>query len=183
MDYSPLGSSHHGILQPRILEQVAMPFSRGSSWPRDRTQVSCTAGRFFPVWDTRVTPTTAWQLPICLQAPQHWVLAQPVHCPSSTANLMFPNKNLRLSPLPKKKKCSVVLMFFQVWPKISIISPLLQPLCSVPLPFPVNLISIPTFLPSFFQRPISAQGIPPTSPTQYHSPSGVQHKSWLSNKP
>ena len=44
--YSP-GSSVHGILQARILEQVAMPFSRGSSWHRDQTQVSCTAGRFF----------------------------------------------------------------------------------------------------------------------------------------
>ena len=31
---------------------VAMPFSRGSSWPRDRTQVSCTAGRFFTIWAT-----------------------------------------------------------------------------------------------------------------------------------
>ena len=37
----------HGILQARILEGVAFPFSRGSSQPRDRTQVSCIAGRFF----------------------------------------------------------------------------------------------------------------------------------------
>ena len=37
----------HGILQSRILEWVAFPFSRGSSQPRDRTQVSCIAGRFF----------------------------------------------------------------------------------------------------------------------------------------
>jgi len=42
-----VGSSIYGILQARILEWVAIPFSRGSSWPRDRTQVSCTAGRFF----------------------------------------------------------------------------------------------------------------------------------------
>ena len=41
MDCSPPGSSVHGILQTRILEWVAIPFSRGSSWPRDRTQVSC----------------------------------------------------------------------------------------------------------------------------------------------
>ena len=40
MDCSPLGSSGHGILQARILEQVAIPFSRGSSQPRDWTQVS-----------------------------------------------------------------------------------------------------------------------------------------------
>ena len=42
-----------GILQTRILEWVAMPSSRGSSWPRDRTHVSCIAGRFFTVWPTR----------------------------------------------------------------------------------------------------------------------------------
>ena len=47
------GSSVHGILQARILEWVAMPFSRGSSQPRDRTQVSCMAGGFFTVWATR----------------------------------------------------------------------------------------------------------------------------------
>ena len=41
MDYSLLGSSVHGILLVRILEWIAIPFSRGSSWPRDQTQVSC----------------------------------------------------------------------------------------------------------------------------------------------
>ena len=44
MDYSLPGSSVHGILQARILEWVAIPFSRGSSQPRDRAQVSCIAG-------------------------------------------------------------------------------------------------------------------------------------------
>ena len=39
-DCSPPGSSVHGILQASILEWVAMPFSRGSSWPRDRTNIS-----------------------------------------------------------------------------------------------------------------------------------------------
>ena len=47
MDCSLPGSSVHGILQARILEWVAIPFSRGSSQPRDRTQVSCIAGEFF----------------------------------------------------------------------------------------------------------------------------------------
>ena len=49
MDCSPPGSFVHRILQARILEWVAMPFSRGSSRPRDRTQVSHIAGRFFTV--------------------------------------------------------------------------------------------------------------------------------------
>ena len=43
----------HGILQARILEWVAIPFSRGSSQPRDQTQVSHTAGGFFTSWATR----------------------------------------------------------------------------------------------------------------------------------
>ena len=47
MDCSPPDSSVHGILQARILEWVAMPFSRGSSPPRDQIQVSCIAGTFF----------------------------------------------------------------------------------------------------------------------------------------
>ena len=46
-DYSPPGSSVHGIFQARILEWVAMPSSRGSSQPRDQTHVSCVAGRSF----------------------------------------------------------------------------------------------------------------------------------------
>ena len=50
MDCSPPGFSVHGVLQARILEWVAVPFSRGSSQPRDRTQVSCIAGRFFTNW-------------------------------------------------------------------------------------------------------------------------------------
>ena len=44
MDCSLLGSSVHGILQARILEWVAIPFSRGSSQPRNQTQVSRIVG-------------------------------------------------------------------------------------------------------------------------------------------
>ena len=43
----------HGILQARILEWVAVPFSKGSSQPRDRTQFSCIVGGFFTIWATR----------------------------------------------------------------------------------------------------------------------------------
>ena len=53
MDYSPPGSSVHGILQARVLELVAISFSRGSSWPRDWIQVSRIAGRRFNLWATR----------------------------------------------------------------------------------------------------------------------------------
>ena len=44
LDCSPPGSSVHGISQARILEWVAISFSRGSSWPRDQTCISCIAG-------------------------------------------------------------------------------------------------------------------------------------------
>ena len=50
---SPPGSSVLGILQARIPQWVAIPFFRGSARPRNQTQVSCIAGRFFTVWVTR----------------------------------------------------------------------------------------------------------------------------------
>ena len=53
MDCSLLGSSVHGILQARPLEWVAMPFSRGSSPPRDQTSISDIASRFFTILTTR----------------------------------------------------------------------------------------------------------------------------------
>ena len=71
------GSSVHGTLQARILEWVSIPFSRGSSRPRDWTQVSRIAGGLFTVWATReptqrsahpVAPCTTQQLPAALSA-------------------------------------------------------------------------------------------------------------------
>ena len=53
MDCGLPGSSVHGIFQARILEWVSISFARGSSWPRDRTRVSRTAGRLFTIWATR----------------------------------------------------------------------------------------------------------------------------------
>ena len=59
MDCSLQGSSVHRILQAGILEWVALPSSRGSSWPKDQTGVSHTAGRLFIIWTTRELPTNA----------------------------------------------------------------------------------------------------------------------------
>ena len=53
MDCSPPGSSVHGIFQARVLEWVAISFSRGSSGLRDQTWVSCIAGGHFTIWTTR----------------------------------------------------------------------------------------------------------------------------------
>ena len=75
MDCSPPGSSVHGILQARILEWVAISSSRGSSWPRDWTYVSCIESRFLtteppvrsyillyplPISSTQVLHSTSW---------------------------------------------------------------------------------------------------------------------------
>ena len=79
MPYSPPGSFVHGILQARILEKAAVLFSRGPSWPRDQTWVSCTAARFFTIWATRDT------LP-CKGSSQTWVRSykwvSPQSCPT-----------------------------------------------------------------------------------------------------
>ena len=60
MDCSLPGSSVHGILQGRILEWVAILFSRGSSWLRDWIWVSRIAGRFFTVWAIREALCVLW---------------------------------------------------------------------------------------------------------------------------
>ena len=56
MDYRLPGSSVRGIFQARILEGVAILFSRGSSRPRDLIQVSCITDRFVTVWTTKGQP-------------------------------------------------------------------------------------------------------------------------------
>ena len=58
-DCSPSGSSVHGILQARILEWVALPFSRGSSQHRGWILVSRIVERFFTIWATRM-PKNTW---------------------------------------------------------------------------------------------------------------------------
>ena len=58
MNCSPPGSSVHGIFQARILEWVAIPFSRGFSQPRDQTHISHIAGRFFSALATHFSCET-----------------------------------------------------------------------------------------------------------------------------
>ena len=92
MDCSPPGSSAHGILQARILEWVVIPFSRGSSQPRDQTQVSQIAGRFFSIWATRDAPLStrnSSKCSICIIAfnsnnPKRWILPFPYFHPDFT---------------------------------------------------------------------------------------------------
>ena len=72
MDYSLPGSSIHGIFQARILEWVAIPLFRASFPPRDRTWVSCTAGRLFTIW---TTSWCCWAVAQCCPT-----LCNPTHC-------------------------------------------------------------------------------------------------------
>ena len=67
MDCSSPGSSVHGILQARILEWVAISFSRGSSRPWDQTQFSHTAGRLFTDWATREAQVCCFTSFLCSQ--------------------------------------------------------------------------------------------------------------------
>ena len=64
------GSSVHGILQARILEWVAIPFSRGSSRPRDQTCISCIGRQILHHWATREAPGGLW-------GPDHHLLLTP----------------------------------------------------------------------------------------------------------
>ena len=63
-DYSLQGSSVRGISQERILEWVTSSYSRGSSWPRDQTHISCTGKWAVYHWAT-------WEAPV-----QHWMMSE-----------------------------------------------------------------------------------------------------------
>ena len=112
MDCSLPGSSVHGIFQARVLEWVAISFSRWSSWPRDWTWVSRIAGRRFTIWadyqsskvllDYRASAHSTWATDTliiyvlvlvikCNQPPVfncslHWILS---HSASVTHSFVF----------------------------------------------------------------------------------------------
>ena len=83
MDCSLPDFSVHGILHSRILEWVAIPFSGGSSQPRDRTQVSCIAGEFFTIWATMVLGS----IPGLGKSPRRERLPTPVFWPGEFREL------------------------------------------------------------------------------------------------
>ena len=138
MDCSLPGSSVHGISQARILEWVAMPSSRGSSWPRDPSRisyVSCIGSWFFTI-------SAAWEAPVFSQSgasnPRLKTMLLPIACitcrtpllallPEPAPQLPSPWKNClpqKRSLVPKRlvtialydlktlSKCSKFLFFF-----------------------------------------------------------------------
>ena len=66
VDCSLPSSSVYGIFQARILEWIAISFSRGSSWPRDRTWVAHVGGRRFNLWATREASNKGWKSKLLL---------------------------------------------------------------------------------------------------------------------
>ena len=83
--HDPMDCTVHGILQAKILEWVAYPFSRGSSQPRNWTGVSCITGRFFTNWAIREVhrrkrshyTASPWGLGLC--GSLMWVRHTPIH--------------------------------------------------------------------------------------------------------
>ena len=112
MNCSPPGSSFHGILQARIQEWVAIPFSRGSCWPRDWTWVSYIADRLFwaiqlslvqslsHVWLFVISWITACQA--CLSITNSWssLKLMPIESVLLSSHLILCRPLLLLPPFP-----------------------------------------------------------------------------------
>ena len=107
MECSMPGSSVHEILQVRILESVAIPFSKGSFQPRDQTQVSHIANRYFTVWATREAPKSWNGLP----------LPYPGDLPDLGIEPGSPALQADSSPveLPRKPKCFQRNILVYIW--------------------------------------------------------------------
>ena len=95
MDYSPPGSSVLGISQARILEWVAIPFSRASSWPRDGTRISCIVGGFFTAVPLGKTFLSSPKSNCTSSFPLLWS-----GCPSSQKGIRRPHTSYLLLPPP-----------------------------------------------------------------------------------
>ena len=114
MDYSLPSSSIHVIFQAKILEWVAIPFSRGSSWSMDQTWFSHITGRFFTIWATPILSL------IFSSVAQSYIPGFPVHhqFPEFTQNhslwVVMPSNHLIL--------CHPVLLPPSIFPSIRVFS-------------------------------------------------------------
>ena len=103
MDHSPLCSSVHEILQARILEWLAIPFSRGPSWPRDRARVSCIAGSSLPS-EPQESLKVSGQSPRCEHGPCIFLHKLGDSCGISQSCLRLPSPT-KAEPLPSTLPC------------------------------------------------------------------------------
>ena len=103
----------HGILQARILEWVAFPFSRGSSHPRDQTGASCIAGRLFTNWATREAHAIQYILIVYLVYVKQCIVSVNPRC-----NLLIPEteeeqiRSMELTKLLFLSRKHEVIFFF-----------------------------------------------------------------------
>ena len=110
MGCSLQGSSVHGILQARIVEWLAILFSRGSSRPRDWTQVSCIGGRRFNLWATREAREALKSIPRGLRETSphtKWRIQLGASCMVKSSFCLF------LSTFPVQFSCSVMFNSLQ----------------------------------------------------------------------
>ena len=89
----PMDYTVRGILQARILEWVAFPFSRGSSQPRDQIQVSHMAGGFFTSWATR--ETHGRRIDTCIP------MAESLYCPPETITVLLLAMKVKVKSLSR----------------------------------------------------------------------------------
>ena len=123
MDCSPPGSSVHGILQTRLLEWVAISFSKGSFLPRDRTQVSHIAGRCFNLWATKEQLNTYLDIVVqslsCVQFfVTPWTAAHQASLSFAISQRLLKLRSIELLILSNHLICLPLLLLPSVFPSI-----------------------------------------------------------------
>ena len=103
----------HGILQATILEWVAYPFSRGSSWPRIRTGVPCIAGGFFTNWAIKVKVKVAQSCPTLCDPIDHTVYE--ILQARILEWIAFPFSSRSSQPRDRTQVSRVASRFFTSW--------------------------------------------------------------------
>ena len=123
---NPMDYTVHGILQARILEWVAVPFSRGSSQPRDRTQVSHIAGGYFTNWATReaqIQYSVQFSHSVVSDSTTPWTAARQASL-SITNSRSLPKLKSIESVMPSNHLvlCHFLLLLPSIFPSIKIFS-------------------------------------------------------------
>ena len=165
MDCSPPGFSVRGILQSRILEWVAISFSKGSFWPRDGTQVSSLADGFFTTKEARKEMNTNQEISFLSAA--FWAS---IHCGEemqvkSEARWGFPGGPAAKTPHPQCRG-------FDPWP--------LPRWSRAPAVQRVSSLASSPVAPQLRRRTRSAEGLVPGLPQQRSKILCAPPKSWSS---